>query len=112
MALVPGKYYVGSVVRLTINYQNDAGTDVDPTTVAIRVMSPCGVQTTYTYGTDAEVGKSSVGDYYADITPDETGRWHYRWVSTGAGTTLVEDGRFQVQGSPFDDDVYRAYGGW
>lgn len=105
MVMRPGRLYVNTLVRLEANFRNDEGTDVDPTTVAIRVLSPSKVETTYTYGTDAEVTKSSVGDYAADITPDESGRWHFRWQTTGSGTTLAFEGDFIVQASPFYDDL-------
>ena len=109
MVMRPGKFYVNTLVRLEANFRNDEGTDVDPTTVVIRVMSPSRVETTYTYGTDAEMTKSSVGDYAADITPDESGRWHFRWQTTGTGTTLAFEGDFLVQASQFYDEETTGY---
>ena len=109
MAMIPGKHYVNSPVYIPVNFRDADSDDVDPTTVAIRVMSPSGTDTTYTYGTDAEVGKSSVGDYYADITPTESGRWHYRWQTTGTGVAIAIEGTFLVQASAFYDGVWRAY---
>lgn len=109
MAMRPGLHYVDSPLRLTINLQNSSGDDTDPATVAIDVRSPSGIETTYTYLTDDEVQKESAGDYTADITPDEPGRWTYRWKTTGTGTTLREIGTFLVQYSAFDDDSWTAY---
>lgn len=107
MVMAPGKHYVNSVKRLTINFRDENGDDVDPPAVLIKVMSPCGTLTTYTYGEDSEIAKSSVGDYYADIVPNEAGRWHFRWESSGDGTTydLAEEGSFPVQVSRFYDDI-------
>jgi len=101
--LTPGRYYPGSPIRLTISFtdENDAG--VDPTTVTFKTYSPEGRTQTYVYGTDSEVGKSSVGNYYADVTPDEFGEWLYRWQTTGATTTYAEEGRFNVNYSSFYD---------
>jgi hypothetical protein len=110
MALAPGKYYVNTVMRLTSHFENDAGTDVDPSTVTFKLRSPSGVETSLVYGTDSDIGKSSVGDYYADFTPDEAGRWFYRWESTGTGTTIATEGNFLIQYSPFYDTFGSDYG--
>lgn len=109
MAMRPGKYYVNSPLRLTVNFQDDDGDDTDPTTVLIKVMSPSGVETSYTYLTDDEVQQVDAGDYTADITPDEAGRWRYRWETTGSGTTLAEEGDFLVQYSAFYDSPFSDY---
>jgi hypothetical protein len=101
--LNPGRIYVGTPVRLTINLTDTGCDPVDPDTVLIKVKSPCGTITTYTYGTDTEVGRTSAGLYTADITPDDGGRWHYRWETTGTETTVTQEGNILVQYSPFTD---------
>jgi len=104
MSLYPGKRYVGDTVRLAVNWQNEDGTDLDPSTdVTLKVRTPLGVITTYTYS-DAEISKASSGDYYYEITTDQSGRWHYRWAASGSGTNKVVQGSFVVQTSAFDDD--------
>ena len=107
--LTPGKYYINTVMRLTVNFQNDSAADVDPTTVTFKTMSPSGTETSYVYLTDSEIQKESVGDYYADITPDEAGRWFFRWVTTGTGTTIAIEGDFLVQDSAFFQNDARGY---
>lgn len=102
--LTPGRIYINTSLRLYVNLQDEDGVDVDPTTVLIKTKSPAGAETTYTYGDDDEVGKSSVGDYYVDLTPDEAGRWRYRWETTGTDTTIAVEGDFLVQASAFYDD--------
>jgi hypothetical protein len=97
--LAPGKHYVNSPIRLTVNLIDDAGNDTDPTTVLIKILDPFGISTTYTYGTGSEVTKQSVGDYAADITPDSSGRWRFRWETTGGVIAL--EGDFLVQDSAF-----------
>ena len=105
MALRPGKIYIGRPVRLTVNFNVD-DTDVDPTTVVLRVMSPDRVETTYTYAVaGTTVQRSSAGDYYCDVTPDVAGRWYYRWQGTGTDTTDASEGDFLVQTSIFYDDL-------
>lgn len=103
----PGKVYAGSVVRLTAHFETDVA-DVDPATVTLTTRRPDDTEATYVYGTDANVGKSSVGDYYADITATMPGRWHYRWLTTGSGTTVAMEGSFNCQGSAFVDDAYAS----
>ena len=106
---LPGKNYIGSVVRLAINFSNDSFVDVDPTTVAIKVMSPSGIETTYTYDEDDELLFLDTGDYLIDITPNEPGRWFYCWITTGTNLATALEGNFVVQDSPFYSGINRAY---
>lgn len=103
MAFRPGKNYVNSPLRLAINLQDSDGNDTDPATVSLRLLSPFGVETIYVYLTDDELQKTDAGDYTCDVTPDQAGRWHYRWETTGTGTEIKEEGDFLVQYSPFYD---------
>ena len=109
MTLTPGKIWPGTPIRLTNAYTDDAGDYVDPATVTIKVRSPAGLESSYVYGTDDEIGRSSAGNYYADITPTEGGRWFYRWITTGTGTTIANEGDFIAQRSPFVDDLEPNY---
>lgn len=107
--LIPGRIYVNTTVRIPVNYQNDLGEDTDPDGVTFRLMSPNGTETTKVYGTDDEIAKTSVGDYYIDVMPDVAGRWHYRWESTGMNKAVAVEGNFVVQRSAFYDDCTRDY---
>ena len=110
MVFHPGKYFVGTLVRVTAHFEwDDTCVDVDPTTVKVRFMSPSGKETTYTHDTDSEIGKSSTGDYFADFTPDESGRWHYRFQTTGTGMTFAIEDTFLVQYSRFEEGSQDAY---
>jgi hypothetical protein len=105
--LAPGKIYIGRRVRLEANFSIDE-VDVDPTTVTLKTKSPCGTETTYEYDSgddDSPVAKTSAGDYYCDVTPDEAGRWWYRWETTGTNTADASEGNFLVQTSSFYDDA-------
>lgn len=104
--LTPGKIYAGSQVDIPVNFQNTSGDDVDPSTVTFYVLKPDGGTDTYVYGTDSEITKSSIGDYVARITAAMPGRYHYRWLTTGTGTTVALEGSFMVQRSAFVDDAY------
>lgn len=103
--LTPGKTYIGSTVRLTAHIYDQNNTDTDPLIVTCAIMDPKGDVTTYTYGTDTEMGKSSVGDYYCDVVPDQSGQWNYRWkgVDAVSSYTVVTEGTFRVQYSPIDE---------
>lgn len=102
--LYPGRRYVGDSVRLAINWQNDEGTDVDPSTdVILKTMSPSGTITTYNYS-ETELTRESTGDYYKEITPDESGRWFYQWQATGTSSRTIQ-GSFVVQADPFTEDL-------
>lgn len=107
--LTPGLRYIGNTERLTVNVYDAADTDTDVVTLTCTVMKPDGGSTVYTYGTDANIDRESDGDYYCDVTPDQSGRWLYRWAGTGSGYTVVEAGSFVVQASPFHDDSRDAY---
>lgn len=100
--LAPGRIYPGSPFRVGAHFEDDTGTDVDPATITFKLRSPCGVETSYVYGTDDEITKSSTGDFYAEVTPDEGGRWQWRWESTGTNKTIAFEGSFLVQHSSFD----------
>lgn len=103
MGIAPGKNFVNGPVRVGIHFEREDGSDVDPATVRLKTMSPSGAETTYAYGTDDEVVQVDTGDYYADLTPDEAGRWRYRWYTTGVNTTAVLENDFVVQDSAFYD---------
>lgn len=107
--LTPGRHYVNTTVRVAVNFQDEDRVDVDPTTITFKVVGPTGETSSYVYLTDAELKKSSVGDYYIDVVPDQSGRWHYRWESTGTETAIAIEGSFVVQRSPFYEDNEDAY---
>lgn len=101
--LTPGRHYVNDTVPLTMKYADSSGADVDPAGLTLDVISPSRVQATYTYGTDDELERVDAGDYYCEVIPNESGRWFYRWTSTGIGTSSVREGSFVVMVSAFDD---------
>lgn len=112
--LAPGKIFVNTSLRLTVSFADEDGNAVDPDTVTFRMKSPCCDETTLVYGTDAALSKLSTGNYAADIQPDRGGVWHFRWQTTGTGTTTANEGRFNVQRSAFDgnDCCYPGYWGY
>lgn len=107
-----GRVAPGTPFRVTVTFQDEDGVAIDPATVTLKTLSPCGTETSYVYGTDAEVQRQSAGLYLGDITPDRAGRWRFRWESTGTGQTTVIEDSFIVQASkfsPYDDECCWDY---
>lgn len=103
--LTPGRIFVGDTKRIAINYQDEDGVDIDPDGVTFKLLSPSGILTTATYGTDAQLVRSSAGDYYVDVMPTESGRWQWRWISTGVSRSTAHEGTFVVQWSEIEEGV-------
>lgn len=85
-------YDNGDLVRVYGTFTDPLNSDaaIDPTAVMVSVRDPSGNVDTYTYGDDASVMNSDVGEYYYDVDVDEPGRWYYRWYSTGTGQAAGE----------------------
>ena len=87
---------VGNKIRLTCSFTNLAGTATDPTTVTFKIREPDGTITTYIYGTDAEVVKSSTGVFYVEWILAQGGLTLYAFIGTGTVTARYE-GSFFVE---------------
>ncbi len=107
--LTPGRKVVNAPVRIAANFQDEDRADIDPDTVTFKLMSPSGTVSEYVYGTDAELVKVNTGDYYIEVTPDSSGRWFYRWESTGTNKALKFNGTFIVEYDQFEEGVSDAY---
>lgn len=107
--LRPGRIYFGTTVRLTAHWTDDEDNNLDPDTVVLQTWSPSGAEATYTYLTDDNVIRADEGQYTADVTASETGRWRYRWGAVEGAQSLYIEGQFLVQASPWGDDTRRAY---
>lgn len=105
----PGRLYINSPLRLTASFTDDGGAAVTPDAVTFKVMSPSGVLTSYVFLTDDEVQQLDDDSFAADITPDEAGRWRFRWETTGTGTTFATEGDFLVMASDFYEDTNWGY---
>ena len=79
-------WQLNQTVKLSANIQV-GGVDTDPGALVFRIRAgPSGDFTTYTYGTDAQVVKESVGDYYVLwlITEEAEHWWEFKNTATGA----------------------------
>jgi hypothetical protein len=84
-------YQVGDVARLTGEFRDQAGTLVDPSTVAVKIRAPSGTIKTLFYGVDA-VERSGLGTYHYNLRLRSSGLWHYRFEATGTIATAAERG--------------------
>lgn len=89
-------YQRGDLVRCAGAFANAAGTPIDPAVVRFEFTAPDGVVTTYTYGTDAQLVRDSLGIFRVDLNATARGTWLYRWFSTGTGQA-AEHGEFTVE---------------
>lgn len=96
--MADNSYDVGDLVRVESTFTNPLSdnVEIDPTTVKCTITAPAGVETTYTYGVDAEVKKDATGQYYMDVDVNARGWWYYRWWSTGTGQA-AEQKRFYAK---------------
>lgn len=83
-------YDLGDRVTLSTTLRDAAGEPTDAT-VSLTVWSPANVVTT-----PVVTDPAGAGTYEAQIEPDETGLWLYRWTSTGL-VEAVDGGSFQVR---------------
>jgi len=58
----------GNRVRSYIEFSDLTGSYIDPPLLRFKIQTPDNVSKTWTYGTDAEVVKDSVGHYHADVS--------------------------------------------
>lgn len=94
-------YDVGDEIRCTAVFTNaTSGAALNPSQVFAEIRKPDRTVTTYEYGVDAELVRSSTGHFYVDVDVDIAGRWYYRFYSTGTGKAAHE-GAFTVRESQF-----------
>lgn len=91
-------YPRGQRVRLLSQFAvgekpSEGGTLTDPTVVKVQVMTPAGIISTYTYGSDGDLIKDDTGTYHIDVTLSTEGEWKHRWYAEdshiGAAWDLV-----------------------
>jgi len=91
------EYDIGDLARVSAVFTDgESGDAIDPAVVKLA-YKPEGEETiTLTYGTDPEIVKDSTGHYHADLDITSSGKWRYRWYSTGSGQA-AEEGEFFVK---------------
>lgn len=107
MAATVNTYDIGDLVILKNGtFTSDAGDAVDPPVINVKVQDPRYDDTTYTYGTDANVEKLATGIYRCTIKPMIPGMWYYRWETRDTALIVnamegAEEHRFSVRPSAF-----------
>jgi len=94
------KYEVADMIRLSASFTVN-GVATDPTTVTLKIMPDGGSETVYEYGTDPELEKESVGNYFCDFAIPSEGDWYYKWYGTG-DAYAAKQGSFEVIDSYFE----------
>lgn len=103
-ARIDATVLAGGRVRCTVTFTPiGASSPADPASVVFKTKVGSGNVTTYTYGTDAEVVKSSTGVYYLDVvTADSTATSQVRVKvkgSTPGAISAVAELAIQVKGT-------------
>lgn len=91
----------GDIVRVRTDppFSDSAGVPADPSTVRLKWRRHDEV-TTWVFGTDAEIIKTAVGTYYADIPVTEVGTYYARWEGEGAVIAAEETSFFVESAFP------------
>ena len=84
-------YNVNEVAVLPCKCKDVGGAYVDPIVLVFNLTKPDGTFITYTYGTDLELIKDSVGNYHVDLTMDSVGFFRYKYVPTGGGALPIAE---------------------
>lgn len=80
------------VIRVSFTDPDNDDAALDPTTVTIAIHAPedaAGEATTYTYATDVEVEKESVGNYAFRLLLDQEGTYHWKWTGATSSKQVV-----------------------
>ena len=83
-------YDQGDTRRLNVAFTDISGVAADPSAITFIIREPDGTLTTYVYVTDAELVKSSTGNYYVDWSIAQQGRHAIRWNGVGTIDASVE----------------------
>lgn len=94
------QYELHTTVRTEAEFYDVEGNLVDPVPLEFKFKTPGGVITTYTYGTNAQVVRRSLGKYTVDVLGNEAGVWSYRYNAGATPRTAVEE-QFFINPSVF-----------
>lgn len=92
----------GGRARVTATFTPlDSTTPGDPASVVFKVLAPGATEpTTYTYGADAALVRSSAGVYYLNVTASTKGDWYVKVHGSGAtGINAVAEVVIQAKGT-------------
>lgn len=91
------EYGINDQARLISTFTDINGNLSDPTAVTLTVRDPSGVETTYTWVSNAIV-RDSLGVFHYDLLVTLAGIYDYRWAGTGA-VQVESEGSLTVSSS-------------
>lgn len=91
-------YNIGDLLRLKATFTSLAGTNVDPSNITLKVKTPAGSVSTYTY--PSNITKESTGVYYYDYSVASSGTFYFNWSATG-GHQAADESTFVVTSTVF-----------
>lgn len=80
----------GDTISFSVTF-SVSSVDTDPTAVTFKIKNPNKSVTTYIYLTDAELTKTTTGQYKTTLVLNLAGEYSYRWEGTGAAPGVAED---------------------
>ena len=80
----------GETCRFSVTLLDIDAAAADPGVLRLLVRDPSGTTTTYTYAADAEVVRSALGAFHADLQLAASGAWVYRWESDAPNPGAAE----------------------
>lgn len=87
-------YDRGDTAALSLSVRNAAGAAADPAALTLTLIAPDATSTTYTYGVDALIVRTALGEFTADPVLSQNGAWSYDWRATNP--TQVQGGELIV----------------
>ena len=93
-------YVVGSVAWMKVEIKDRDGNYVDPGALVFKLLKPDGTLLSYTYNTNPQLERESLGIYIVEYKTEMAGLHSFRFESSGAGEGASED-FFEVARSSF-----------
>ena len=94
---MPSTYDIGDMVFIRGKFSTAAGSTeyLDPTVVGFHIETPSNDVTSYTVSpptTSADIVRETTGEFLFKKLTTESGRYEYRWTSTGVVDASEENG--------------------
>lgn len=93
-------YDIGDRRKLSATITDEDGALIDPDTLIFKIKLPDGTVTTYTYGTDVELVRDSIGVFHVYWDVETAGGYWWRFAASG-NVGAAEEAYFSVQSSRF-----------
>jgi hypothetical protein len=93
-------YIIGNGVKLLCTFRDYAAALADPAAVTCKIKQPDETVVQYDYGTDAELVRDSLGIYYVEFLPSQSGAYCWRFEGTG-NVTCAEEAHFTISAGCF-----------